>query len=235
MGNSTTKSLNKPYSFEKGQSNINHLDNDIEFINTITEQKEIELLRQQLDEDIKKEKKRLFLESIELERKCIINLILKLVDYNIKNKSHYNTAELISKKIISISVTKKRHLTISYVSNGFIMEKQILTYRNEIINRLSNYVSDLKLHFGNDISDIVQQHFDLTTYHREYMVKNPKTKINIKNVNWTSLTPNDTNRIYSHFIQQYSHLEWKSVVKPHPNKKGHLVFNANYLKLKKNK
>lgn len=233
MGNSTTKTLSKPYSFEKGQININHQKNENEFGNTITEQKEIELLRQQLDEDIREEKKRLFLESIELERKCIINLILKLVDCNIKNKSHYNTAELISKKIISISVTKKRHLTISYVSNRFIMEKQILTYRNEIINRLSNYVSDLKLHFGNDISDIVQQHFDLTTYHREYMVKNPKTKINIKNVNWTSLTPNDTNRIYSHFIQQYSHLEWKSVVKPHPNKKGHLVFNANYLKLKR--
>tara|TARA_Y100000389_G_C17367476_1_gene467110 strand:- start:294 stop:1001 length:708 start_codon:yes stop_codon:yes gene_type:complete len=235
MGNSTTKSLNKPYSFEKGQSNINHLDNNIEFINSTNEQNEIQILRQQLNEDITKEKTRLFLESIDFKRVCIINLILKLVDCNIKNKSHYATAELISKKINSISFTKKRYNTISHISNGFIMEKQIFTYRTDIINRLSNYVSLLRNHFGDNIPFILQNHFDLTTHCQEYMIKNPKTKINMKNVNWTTLTPNDTNKIYSHFIQQYSHQEWKSVVKPHPNKKEHLIFNANYLKLKKNK
>lgn len=233
MGNSTTKTLSKPYIFEKEIRTISDCESENEIITSFNEHKEIEILRQQLDEDIRQEKKRLFLESIELERMCIINLILKLVDCNIKNKSYYETAKLITKKINSISVTKKRHYTISYVSNGFIMEKQILTNRNEIINRLSNYVYDLKLHFGDNISFILQKHFDLTTYYQESLIKNPKTNINIKNINWTILTPSDTNIINKHFIQQYSHLEWKSVVKPHPNKKGHLVFNANYLKLKR--
>lgn len=234
MGNSTTKSLSKPYIFEKKQTVINQTINDNQLaMYSIDEQKEIQELRQQLDKDIKEETTHLFLQSIELDKQCIINLILKLVKNNIEKKANYDTANLIKEKMNSISITKKRYLSISYISNGVIIEKQILTYRNQIIDELSTYVFKLKKHFGDEVSYILQEHFDLTDIYHNILIKYKKPTLNLKKNNWSVLSSNDTNMIYEYYILQNSLKEWNSVVKPHPNKKGHVIFNANYLKNKK--
>ena len=232
MGNSTTKSLLKSNNLETPTKITFPQQCNTLSMYSVDEQKEILALRQQLNQDIKKEKTHLLLSSLELDKNCIIYLIQMMIKYNIKKKASDSALRLIQKKINPIHKIEKTKVLNPYITNVKIIEKQISNYRNDIINKLSNYVTALKQHFGDDISYILQDHFDLTTYYQDFMKNYKKSTFNMKNINWMTLKPNDINNVYSHFIQQYSHQEWQSVVKPHPNKKGHNVFNANYLKLK---
>ena len=232
MGNSTTKSLLKSNNLETPTKITFPQQCNTLSMYSVDEQKEILALRQQLNQDIKKEKTHLLLSSLELDKNCIIYLIQMMIKYNIKKKAYQYTSSLIQKSYNPIHKIEKTKVLNPYIINIKIIEKQISNYRNDIINKLSNYVTALKQHFGDDISYILQDHFDLTTYYQDFMKNYKKSTFNMKNINWMTLKPNDINNVYSHFIQQYSHQEWQSVVKPHPNKKGHKVFNANYLKLK---
>ena len=234
MGNSTTKSLLKSNDLETPDKITSTPDDDTLSMYSFDEQKEILALRQQLNQDIKIEKNRILILSLEADKKWIIYLIKKMVEYNIKKNASDSTLKLIQKKFNPVTKTHKREIMVPYLTNAKIMKKSLLDNRNMIINNLSYYVTALKQHFGDDISYILQDHFDLTTYYQDFMKKKSKTKINLKNINWSALTTHDAFKIHTHYVEYYSQRECQFVVKPHPNKKGHLVFNANYLKLKKN-